>query len=389
MKPDKKLLYVISYHHACNDGTLMALVALLPILVEEMDLSYSDIGLLGFGLIVTVVVQLFVGKVADRMFSSYLMEIGALLMGLSFALLLLVSDFTGLFIVVIVMRIGASFYHPVGISWITKEFGGSYLDTALGIQSGIGNLGVIIALGTSGFLGELYGWKTPCLVWTFLNLLAVVMGVLVVRGRDLSIERIPKPAGTSSRQTFAKMAALALPIAAGGALYQITSYFGPLNLTTMHDWSAGNADLMFAIWIGLGTLTSYYFGNLTARFGRKNILRTGYAISACAMVLLFLFSEWYLVLLVVVAFGSVLFLTYPALFAMVTEATDDDERGTAFGILFGFQLGGGAIVVYLCGMLADLTGNPAVSFLVAFALAAGSLVTVVYWERLCSRSTGV
>jgi MFS family permease len=104
------------------------------------------------------------------------------------------------------------------------------------------------------------------------------------------------------------------------------------------------------------------------------------------MVLLFFFSTWYLVLLVVIVFGSVLFLTYPALFAMVTEATEEDERGTAFGILFGFQLGGGAIVVYLCGVLSDLTGNPAVSFLVAFALAASSLITVVYWERFSSRS---
>ena len=61
MATDRRLLWVISYHHACNDGTLMALVAVLPILMDEMDLSYSEVGILGLGLLITGVVQFFVG----------------------------------------------------------------------------------------------------------------------------------------------------------------------------------------------------------------------------------------------------------------------------------------------------------------------------------------
>jgi MFS family permease len=100
MAKTPRLLWMISFHHACNDGTLMALVALIPILVEEMNLSYYEVGVLGFGLIITVVVQYVVGRFADRIFSRYLLEIGALLMGASFLLLLLVSDFAGLFFAV-------------------------------------------------------------------------------------------------------------------------------------------------------------------------------------------------------------------------------------------------------------------------------------------------
>ena len=141
MARDRRLLWVISYHHACNDGTLMVLVAVLPILIREMDLSYSEVGVLGLGLIITVVVQYFVGKASDKHFSRYLLEVGAGLMALSFVLIPLVSDFTGLFIVVIAMRVGASFYHPIGVSWITREYQGPYLDTSLGIQSGVVGVG--------------------------------------------------------------------------------------------------------------------------------------------------------------------------------------------------------------------------------------------------------
>lgn len=380
MAKDKRLLWVISYHHACNDGTLMALVALLPILFVELSISYYEVGLLGFGLVITVAVQLAVGRIADRAFSRYLLEIGAALMALSFILLLFVQDFVQLFVAVIAMRVGASFYHPVGISWITREYRGGDLDEALGVQSGIGNLGVIVAMASSGFLGEAFGWKTPCLLWAGMNLAAIVAGLYISRGHggahQASAEREP----TAIRQTFLKMAALTLPIATGGALYQVTSYFGPVNLTTVHGWSAGSADLLFAVWIAVGTLTSYYYGRLRGAFGRCHLMKMGYGVSAAAAVALFFYADWQVTLPILIVFGALLFLTYPALFAVVTDATHESERGTAFGILFGFQLGGGAAVVYLTGLVADITGEPSWGFVIVAVMAVLSLVTVHLWE---------
>lgn len=380
MSTDKKLLWVISYHHACNDGTLMALVAVLPILIEEMSLSYSDIGILGSGLLITVVVQFLVGKAADRHFSRYMLEIGAALMAISFLLIPLVSDFTGLFVVVIAMRVGASFYHPIGVTWITKEYSGPYLDTALGVQSGVGNLGVILALGSSGFLGEHLGWQTPCLLWAGLNLLAVALGMSMTKGHEPSGLGETRGEGRPVFSTFRRMAVVALPIAAGGAFYQVTTYFGPINLTQMHGWGPGEADLMFAVWIGLGTVTSYLFGSLSGLFGRTAILRYGYVIGCISAAVLAFVSEWYTILPVLVLFGATFFLTYPALFGVVTKATHECERGTAFGILFGLQLGGGAVVVALCGLISDFFDDPSYSFLVIAVLGAASVVSLQFMK---------
>jgi len=355
----------------------MALVAVLPILIDEMDLSYSDIGLLGAGLLITVIVQFFVGKASDRHFSRYMLEIGAGLMALSFVLIPFVSDFIGLFIVVIAMRIGASFYHPIGVSWITREYQGPYLDTALGIQSGVGNLGVILALGSSGFLGEYFGWKTPCIIWALLNLIAVVLGLALTKGHRPAHEEGVERRTNSVRSTFRKIAAIALPVATGGAFYQVTTYFGPINLTQMHGWSTGDADLMFATWIGIGTLTSYYFGRVSERYGRARVLRYGYIIGCISVFLLAFISQWYLILPILVIFGAVFFLTYPALFGVASAATDTGERGTAFGMLFGFQLGGGAIVVAFCGMISDFFDDPSYSFLIMGSLGTVAALTLM------------
>lgn len=377
MVEDRKLLWVISYHHACNDGTLMALVAVLPILMEEMDLSYSEIGVLGFGLLITVVVQFFVGKASDRRFSRYMLEVGAGLMALSFVLIPFVSDFRGLFIVVIAMRVGASFYHPIGVSWITKEYQGPYLDTALGIQSGVGNLGVIIALGSSGFLGEYLGWKAPCIVWAFVNLVAVAMGLILTKGHEPARVDVQDVVTRPVASTFKKIAGIAFPVATGGAFYQVTTYFGPINLTQQHGWGAGDADLMFATWIAIGTITSYFFGRVSERVGRARVLKYGYAIGCAAAFLLALTASWYLILPILVVFGGIFFLTYPALFGVASNATDASERGTAFGMLFGFQLGGGAIVVAICGVVSDMFNDPSYSFLIMGALGAVSLLMLM------------
>ncbi len=381
MPAERRLLWAISFHHLCNDGTLMALVALIPVLKDQMNISYYDVGLLGLGLLVTVVVQYAVGSYADKHFSRYLLEVGAALMAVSFALLLLVNDFTGIFTVVIVMRVGAAFYHPVGISWITRAFGGTTLDTALGIQSGVGNLGVIVALASSGFLGETFTWKVPCVLWAVLNMAAVIGGLIAIRETGLRPPDSSKREAISPLATFRKIGLLAVPIVCGGALYQVSSYFGPLSLTGRGGWTPGSADLVFAIWIGIGTITSYSYGRISARIDRGTILKQAYLVSLVSVILLGLVSAWYLVTPVLVLFGAFLYLTYPALFAIVTAATEEDERGTAFGILFGFQLGGGAATVYVCGIVSKLLGDPAYSFDVVAVLTAVSVASFIIWDR--------
>jgi FSR family fosmidomycin resistance protein-like MFS transporter len=381
MPTERRLLWAISFHHLCNDGTLMALVALLPVLKYEMNLSWYDVGLLGFGLLVTVVFQYAVGRHADANFSRYLLEVGAALMAASLALLLLVNDFTGLFTVVMLMRVGAAFYHPVGISWITRAFGGRTLDTALGIQSGVGNLGVIIALASSGYLGEMFTWKVPCLLWALLNTAAVVGGLIVIRETGATPQNRTKGERISPMVTLRKIGLLAVPIVCGGALYQVSSYFGPTSLTTRGGWSPGSADLVFAVWIGIGTITSYLYGRISAMTSRGTILKAAYLVSIVSVLLLGLVSAWYFVTPVLVLFGAFLYLTYPALFAIVTAATEEEERGTAFGIVFGFQLGGGAATVYVCGIVSQWLGGPAYSFGLVAALTAVSVVSFVIWER--------
>jgi MFS family permease len=103
-------------------------------------------------------------------------------------------------------------------------------------------------------------------------------------------------------------------------------------------------------------------------------------LSAVSALLIAFVSSWFLVAIVLIVYGALLFLTYPALFALLSEVTSEGERGTGFGILFGFQLGGGAAVVYICGIVAEALSDPAYALVLVSGIAASALVVLSVWE---------
>jgi MFS family permease len=54
--------------------------------------------------------------------------------------------------------------------------------------------------------------------------------------------------------------------------------------------------------------------------------------------------------------GVSTFLTYPALFSIVSEATHKSVEGRTFGIIFMLQLGGGTMLLFFGGVLSDIFG---------------------------------
>ncbi|MCK7490064.1 MAG: hypothetical protein MZU79_07460 [Anaerotruncus sp.] len=93
------------------------------------------------------------------------------------------------------LRVAASFYHPIVIAWISKSRAGSgrELDDAMGIQSGSGNLGVGLAYLTVGFLAQGWGWKTPLHVWALFGLVLAGLGDLGPAGRLVAERRRGRP----------------------------------------------------------------------------------------------------------------------------------------------------------------------------------------------------
>ena len=91
--------------------------------------------------------------------------------------------------------------------------------------------------------------------------------------------------------------------------------------------------------------------------------------------------------------GSAVFITYPALFSFVSEASHRRLQGAAFGLIFGFQLLGGSLGSFAAGSLAasfrtvgDFESTGPFYFLGLLALAGFGYLLAIRTRILDSRS---
>ncbi len=352
----RRALWAMGIYHASNDGAVVAVAALFPILLTQNLLgSYSDIGLLTLvALFITVLSQILFGAWSDRASPRILLPAGMLIIGTASLLTSRADSFLVLLVLVALARVGASFYHPIGISWVGKRFKKD-LDHAMGFQSAAGDLGVILAFASSGYLGLVYGWQAPFLLWGGVALVAALVGYLLTGGIE-EPQRVDRREPIYWASILRRVFPWIPPLAIGGAAYIITVSFGNSFLVQRLEFGEDVANLVIALWIGAGVFAAYYFGRISRILGRFRSLAGAFLLIGLLALVISAAPPSYVILPTFVVFGVAVFITYPALFSFISEATEDRIGGTTFGVVFGFQLVGGAIAGYTAGIVADLWG---------------------------------
>jgi FSR family fosmidomycin resistance protein-like MFS transporter len=380
------MLTSVGIYHTCNDAALSTLPAMYPILRQELDLVYADIGfIISAGLLVTLIFQLVIGKISDRHDPKYLLATGVSIISFALFIMTLITNFIELLFVILIIRLGASFYHPIGISWISKNFKGNELDHSMGIQSSFGDTGVFLGFMTTGFIAAQFGWQYPFILWGSLTLLSVIFGLIYVKD-DYEGPR-PKKDVTplnlkSIKNLISNVKYYFLPFAMSGASYTIGISYGPLLLTDKIHLNEGLVGLIIGSWIGIGIFTAYLFSKISTFFGgRQNTLIISYITIAIMGLLIGTFTDLYVLVAGFLLYGAVLFIIYPALFTITTSITEKKDRGVIFGILFAAHLSGGVITGYLCGWLADKF-DISTPFYVLFVLATITVIWLVYIRKL-------
>src|SRR5438046_9222096 len=147
------------------------------------------------------------------------LPLGVVILGVGSMLVSSSSKFLMLLVLVALSRIGASFYHPVGISWIGREFKGPELDRAMGFQSAFGDTGVILGMATTSIVAFALGWQGPFLLWGGINLgAAAVASWLVRRHRALLSPTGLKP---DCLQMIRDLKLCTFPLALAGTTFSI------------------------------------------------------------------------------------------------------------------------------------------------------------------------
>jgi MFS family permease len=137
----KQILLSASLFHALNDAASVITPMVFPLLLAQNFLiaNYSQIGILSnLGLLTSFVVQFLVVRISFWSEYRTLMVLSGLGLCASMAVTPLARNYGMLLVFFLLMRVFASFYHPIVIAWVSKSRSGSgrELDDAMGIQSG-------------------------------------------------------------------------------------------------------------------------------------------------------------------------------------------------------------------------------------------------------------
>ena len=367
-----RILLSASLFHALNDATTVVVPMVFPLLYGRGSLitSYSQIGLLSnLGLLTTLLVQFLVVKLSCHIEYKTLLLWSFVGIGISLACLPLASSFLTLLAFFLFMRVVTSVYHPVMIAWISKSQPAQGLDQAMGIQSGSGNIGVLLAFLSVGYLAQKWDWKMPLIAWSVFGLAIGAAGALVIKGVSSRNEIRPSLHFHSWMRVLRRIRHLIPGFIFGGMGWSVTIYYAPSLLNHQFAVPIGQTGLYLSLWIALGTVSGYGYGFLSRRFGRRTVFLTSIGVAALSLAAIGLAPGRTIAVIGLLVFGVFLLMTYPSLHTFTGSSVPHADQTQAFSWVSNIQILSGAVVTLLAGLLSDRFGIRA-PFLLSAVLAA-------------------
>lgn len=156
-------LLALSLFHFIDHLYTMALPPLFPLIKDEFGVGNTEVGLIITGLSLSMILfQLPFGIYSDRVGRRRILIFCLIVMVCSTFLISLSTTFWMILIFQFVLGIGASGYHPVGLSAVADLAPDEQVGSAMSLQAVGGSLGVAFTTGIflfSGTLAQLIGGK--------------------------------------------------------------------------------------------------------------------------------------------------------------------------------------------------------------------------------------
>jgi len=385
IRPNAKLIALLSIGHFVVDLNQGCLPALLPFLKSAHQLSYSAVATIVLAAnVASSIVQPLFGYFADRESRRWMLPASVLLTGGGFALMGLAPGYVALLGLVIAMGLGVAAYHPEAYKTATSV-AGERKATALSWFSLGGNVGialgppVITALVTVvGLTGSL-GLLVPTLV-----AVALLLAVLPAFSQSAA----PRAAAAAAARGVNMPRAMALLILVvtirSWTTLGFTTFVPFYYIDTLGADPRLVGPLLF-VFLGAGAAGTVVAGPLADRWGARAFMQW-VLLAALPFGALFLLTRGPLAFVMLGIFGALLTSSF-TVSVVLGQGYMPRKAGTASGLIVGFAIGAGGLGVTALGWVADRHGVPAALWisaltpLLAFAAARFLPAPKVYEAR--------
>jgi FSR family fosmidomycin resistance protein-like MFS transporter len=370
-----------SIAHFANDVPLTLLPAVLPILIEEFDLSYATAGaLIAASALLMTSLQAVTGYFADRWNRITLLFLGLTTLGVGTVLVGFSTDYLQIVAFGCFMGVGGSVFHPIGYSLLSDAFESGNRGKALGMGSAAGDIAVPVAFATSGFLTLFLEWRHLFVIWGLIAILVAVMLPLIIKEPRKKVDHLNAPSNhtkTIVRTLVPVFAVMGL----AAASYKIASSFITTYLGDFYALNFESANFILALMMIVGTVGSVVGGTLVDKFGeRRTVAIEMVLLGGVSMVSIYM-SSVYLLLGTICIMGFFILGVWPSFYSIIAGATDLGARAFMYGLLFAVTWSFGSFFPYISGACADVFGLQAIYVLIGVLSLVAALIVCFTFKK--------
>jgi MFS family permease len=376
LRQTDSLLWLIALGHTFTHWCPATFYLLLPFLVKEMGLSYSQAGFLvtiraAANLLVNIPAGMLVDLIGKK---ALLMALALLATGVPYFLVGVSQSFFWVALFMAFVGIGNYLWHPAAISTLSEKYPDKR-GFAIAIHAIGPNIGESLAPLLVGVLLLSMSWRNVL----FVNLIPGVLIAFILwkflfgklESRAESKRSLSAKEYLSGMKRMAQNPSILLLVLVAGMrsmTQQGLHVFLPIYLTHDLGLSSAVAGLYLSITQTAGMIGTPIAGSVSDRRGRKRVLTAGLLSSSIVLFVLAYFRLNWLFITGLAILGFFLYAVRPVIWAWVLDLSPKELGGSMVSFFSGSQSLLSSISPLLCGFIADRWG-----ILTAFYFLAGSV----------------
>lgn len=375
------IILAVSGAHLLNDLLQFLLPALYPLLKENYELNYLQIGLLTLGQQITAcLLQPVFGLRGDLKPKPYSLAVSLVIVSVGITGLAFANQFMWLFLAAVVMGTGSAVFHPEA-SRVARMASGGRLGFAQSLFQVGGNLGT--ALGPLAAAMILIPMGQATTAWFVIAgcagvaLLTYVGRWFVEHQRQAAtrpVVAVRKPVLPRNRLITAFAVIGALLLSKFIYIEGLKSYYA-FFLMEKFGLEATEAQIYLFLFLGSVAAGTFIGGPIGDRYGRLSVIWVS-ILGALPFTLAMPYLDLYGTAAMSIITGLILSSAFSAMVVYAQELVPG-KVGMIAGFVFGFAFGIGALGAAAIGALADWIGIIPVFQICAFLPALGILTILL------------
>jgi MFS transporter, FSR family, fosmidomycin resistance protein len=378
-------LWLITTGHALTHWYPATFYLLLPLIGNELGLTYSQIGLImTCQYVAAAIANIPGGMLVDTIGrKGLLMAVSLFWVGFPYLLIGFTHGYLMLLLCVALVGFGNSLWHPTAIPTLGQRYP-ERKGLVLSLHGMGGNVGDAIAPVVIGAALAIFSWREVVVINVLPGLVVALLMFVFLGSMRLGARKSAARSQTLGeywkgvRQLFRNRSLILL--STGSTFRSMTQSalltFLPVYLANQMGYSPFVVGACLFALQAAGFAAAPIAGHLSDRMGRRSIVMSSMATTAVVLVAMALSGGSVLFIALVAVLGFFLYAIRPVIQAWLLEATPRNMGGSSIGILFGAQALGAAAGPLIAGMVADRQGLLATFYFLAATIVIANLFVV-------------